>query len=202
VRRSTHGNGGTLCRAPRGSAHDKEWSRRTVDLTLCRASSGAAHVKGWSMAHGGLCPLPCVVPFGARQRVVQAPGAPVPLPCVWWRGRTAKKWSMCRAPPQAHDKGTILAALLGQFAVRLPHDARQIDLIFFCFSRPKIPKKHIHDIYITVSITCIIYITTCIIYVTISITSIIYNNIHHKSTPKSEVYRQVHTRATIHRQCT
>jgi hypothetical protein len=49
---------------------------------------------------------------------------------------------MCRAPPQAHGKGTILAALLGQFAVRLPHGARQIDqffFIFFCFSRPKFP---------------------------------------------------------------
>jgi hypothetical protein len=37
---------------------------------------------------------------------------------------------MCRAPPQAHGKGTILAAFLGQFVVRLPHGARQIDLIF------------------------------------------------------------------------
>jgi hypothetical protein len=61
--------------------------------------------------------------------------------------------------------------------------------IFFCFSRPKIPQNQIHDINITISITCIIYITTCIIYVTISITVIIYNNIHHKSTPKSEVHR-------------
>jgi hypothetical protein len=67
---STHGNGGTLCGAPRGSAHGKEWSRRTVDLALCRASSGAAHDKGWSMAHGGLRPLPCIVPLGARQRLV------------------------------------------------------------------------------------------------------------------------------------
>jgi hypothetical protein len=40
---------------------------------------------------------------------------------------------MCRAPPQAHDKRTILAALLGQFVVRLPHDARQIDLFFYFF---------------------------------------------------------------------
>jgi hypothetical protein len=32
---STHGNGGTLCRAPPGSAHDKEWSRRMVDHALC-----------------------------------------------------------------------------------------------------------------------------------------------------------------------
>jgi hypothetical protein len=77
-----------------------------------------------------------------------------------------------------------------------PHDARQIDLIFFIFflfSHPKIPKKHRHDIYIIVSITCTIYITICIIYVTISITGIIYNSIHHKCTPKSEVHRQVHT---------
>jgi hypothetical protein len=103
-----------------------------------------------------------------------------------------KEWSMCRAPPQAHGKGTILAALFGRFAVRLPQGARQIDQIFLffsVFSRPKIPKNHIHDIYITISITGIIYITTCIIYVTISITGIMYNNIHHKSTPKSEVHR-------------
>jgi hypothetical protein len=43
---------------------------------------------------------------------------------------------MCHAPPQAHGKGTILAALLGQFAVLLPHGARQIDqnfLFFFLF---------------------------------------------------------------------
>jgi hypothetical protein len=67
---STHGDGGTLCLAPCGSAHGKEWSRRMVDLALCRASSGAAHGKGWSMAHGGLRPLPCIVPLGARQRLV------------------------------------------------------------------------------------------------------------------------------------
>jgi hypothetical protein len=40
---------------------------------------------------------------------------------------------MCHAPPEAHDKGTILAAILGQLAVRLPHGARQIDLIFLFF---------------------------------------------------------------------
>jgi hypothetical protein len=40
---------------------------------------------------------------------------------------------MCRAPPEAHGKGTILAAVLGQFAVRLPHGARQIDLFFYFF---------------------------------------------------------------------
>jgi hypothetical protein len=34
----------------------------------------------------------------------------------------------------AHGKGTILAALLGQFAVRLPYGARQIDQIFLFFS--------------------------------------------------------------------
>jgi hypothetical protein len=80
--------------------------------------------------------------------------------------------------------------------VRLPYGARQIVPIFcfLCFSRPKIPKKHRHDIYITISTTDIIYIITCIIYVTISITGIIYNNFHHKSTPKSEVHRQVHTK--------
>jgi hypothetical protein len=83
---STHGNGGTLCRAPRGTAHDKEWSRRTVDPALCRAPRGTTHGKEWSMAHGGLLPLPCVVALGTRQKLVQAPGAPVPLPCVWWRG--------------------------------------------------------------------------------------------------------------------
>jgi hypothetical protein len=83
---STHGNGGTLCLAPRGKTHDKEWSRRTVDLALCRAPRGTTHGKDWSMAHGGLLPLPCVVPLGAQQRLIQAPGAPVPLPCVLWRG--------------------------------------------------------------------------------------------------------------------
>jgi hypothetical protein len=44
-----------------------------------------------------------------------------------------KEWSMCRAPPQAHGKGTILAALFGRFAVHLPHGARQIDQIFYFF---------------------------------------------------------------------
>jgi hypothetical protein len=77
---------GILCRAPRGSAHGKEWSRRTVDHFLCRASSGAAHDKGWSMAHGGLWSLSCATWRGARQRLVQAPGAPVPLSCVFWPG--------------------------------------------------------------------------------------------------------------------
>jgi hypothetical protein len=48
-------------------------------------------------------------------------------------GAHGKEWSMCRAPPEAHDKGTILAAVLGQFAVCLPHDARQIDLFFIFF---------------------------------------------------------------------
>jgi hypothetical protein len=67
-------------------AHGKEWSRRMVDHALCCASRGGAHGKGWSMAHGGLCPLPCAVPLGARQRLVQVPGAPVTLPCVFWRG--------------------------------------------------------------------------------------------------------------------
>jgi hypothetical protein len=86
---STHGNSGTLCRAPRGArgtAHGKEWSRRTVDPALCRVPRGTAHGKDWSMVHGGLVSLPCVVSLGARQRLVQAPGAPVPFPCVWWRG--------------------------------------------------------------------------------------------------------------------
>jgi hypothetical protein len=38
----------------------------------------------------------------------------------------------------------VAAGTLGQFAVRLPYGARQIDpifLIFFCFSHPEIPKK-------------------------------------------------------------
>jgi hypothetical protein len=58
---------------------------------------------------------------------------------------------MCGAPPQAHGKGTILAAILGQFVVRLPHGARQIDLNFFnfsCFSHPKFP-KNIYRTYIS-----------------------------------------------------
>jgi hypothetical protein len=44
-----------------------------------------------------------------------------------------KEWSICRASPMAHGKSPILAAILGQFAVRLPHNARQIDLIFLFF---------------------------------------------------------------------
>jgi hypothetical protein len=48
-------------------------------------------------------------------------------------GAHDKKWSMCHEPPEAHGKRTILAAVLGQFAVRLTHSAWQIDLIFFYF---------------------------------------------------------------------
>jgi hypothetical protein len=45
-----------------------------------------------------------------------------------------KIWSICRAPCLAHDKSPVAAAILGQFVVRLPHGARQIELIFFIFS--------------------------------------------------------------------
>jgi hypothetical protein len=48
---------------------------------------------------------------------------------------------MCHAPPEAHGKGTILAAVLGQFAMRLPHGAWQIDLFFFLFFRSKNSQK-------------------------------------------------------------
>jgi hypothetical protein len=50
---------------------------------------------------------------------------------------------MCRAPPQAHGKGTILAAFFGQFPVRLPHGARQIDqnFLFFLFFTSKNSQK-------------------------------------------------------------
>jgi hypothetical protein len=58
---------------------------------------------------------------------------------------------MCRARPQAHGKGTILAALLGQFAVRLPYGARQIDQIFLFFSIFHVQKfpKTIYMTYIS-----------------------------------------------------
>jgi hypothetical protein len=92
----THGNGGTLCRASRGAAHDKKWSRRTVDHALCHASRGGVRQR-MVQAHGGPCPLPCVVPLGARAK--DGPGA------------------RCTSP----------------IAVRLPHGARQIDLIFYFF---------------------------------------------------------------------
>jgi hypothetical protein len=101
---STHGNGSTLCRAPRGKAHDKEWSRRTVDPALCRAPRGTAHGKDWSMAHGGLPPLPCVMPLDARQRLVQAPGAPLPLSCVWWRGARQRMVNVPCAAPGARQR--------------------------------------------------------------------------------------------------
>jgi hypothetical protein len=145
------------------------------------------------MVHGGLRPLPCVVPLGARQRLVQAPGALVPLPCVWWRGARQRMVNVPCAAPGARQRDYSGSPFRWQ-----------IDLVFlfFLFLMSKNSQKHIHDIYITISITGIIYITTCIIYVTISITSIIYNNIHHKSTPKSEVHRQVHTKvhnsSTVH----
>jgi hypothetical protein len=48
---------------PRARRTAKIGPWRTVDYSLCRAS--------------------CLY---ARQRLVQAPGAPIPLPCVWWRG--------------------------------------------------------------------------------------------------------------------
>jgi hypothetical protein len=54
-----------------------------------------------------------------------------------------KELSMCRVQPQLQGKGTIVAALLGQFAVRLPHGARQIDqnfLFFSVFHVQKFPK--------------------------------------------------------------
>jgi hypothetical protein len=44
-----------------------------------------------------------------------------------------KEWSICRAPRLAHGKSRVAAAILGQFVVRLPHGARQIDLIFIFF---------------------------------------------------------------------
>jgi predicted LPLAT superfamily acyltransferase len=47
-------------------------------------------------------------------------------------GRTAKN-GQCAVRRPRHDKRTILAALLGQFVLRLPHGARQIDLFFYFF---------------------------------------------------------------------
>jgi hypothetical protein len=88
----------------------RQVERRTVDYALCRAPRGVAHGKGWFRrpVHQSLC---------------RASGGEA----------HDKEWSMCRASPQAHDKGTILAAILGQFVVRLPHSTRQIDLIFLIF---------------------------------------------------------------------
>jgi hypothetical protein len=44
-----------------------------------------------------------------------------------------KEWAIFRASRLAHDKSPVAAAILGQFAVRLPHGARQIDLIILFF---------------------------------------------------------------------
>jgi hypothetical protein len=50
-----------------------------------------------------------------------------------------KEWSVCRVPPQAHGKSPVAAGILGQFAVCLPYDARQIDpiVLFFLFFTSK-----------------------------------------------------------------
>jgi hypothetical protein len=86
---------------------------RTVGYGLCRAPRGAVHGKGWFRrpVHQSLCRASSGLAHG-------------------------NEWLICRASAVAHSKGTILAAILAHFAVRLPHAARQIDLIFlffFCF---------------------------------------------------------------------
>jgi hypothetical protein len=139
---TTHGNGRALCRAPRGKAHGKEWSRRKVDPGRCRAPCYVAHGNDWSRrtVDGYLCRAPRGQTHGkgwSRHPVHHT------LCRASYGLAHGKEWSMCRAPPQAHDKGTILAAFFGQFAVRLSHDARQIDqnfLFFSVFHVQKFPK--------------------------------------------------------------
>jgi hypothetical protein len=91
-----------------------------VDYALCRAPRGAAHGKGWFRrpVHQSL--------FRASPGLAHD-----------------NEWSICHASAMAHGKGTILAAILGQFVVRLPHSARQIDLffIFFLFFTSKNSQK-------------------------------------------------------------
>jgi hypothetical protein len=173
-------------------------SRRT-------AKNGQRHTA--KKGPGARWTMPFAVRLMARRMTKGDPGArctsPIAVRLV--ARRTTKNGQFAVRCPRRTTNLLLRQVFLGQFAVGLPYSARQIDpifLFFFCFSRPKISKKHRHDIYITISITDIIYIATCIIYVTISITDIIYNNIHHKSTPKSEVHRQVHTKvhnsSTVH----
>jgi hypothetical protein len=63
-----------------------------------------------------------------------------------------KEWSVCRVPPQAHGKSPVAAGILGQFAVCLPYDARQIDPIVLFFSVFHVQKflKNIDMIYISI----------------------------------------------------
>jgi hypothetical protein len=71
--------------------------------------------------------MPFAVRRAARRTAKDGPGAwctsPIVVRLVAWR--TASRL--------AHGKSPVAAAILGQFAVRLPHSARQIDLIFFIF---------------------------------------------------------------------
>jgi hypothetical protein len=201
---STHGNGGTLCRAPRGPAHSKEWSRARLTM-------------------------PSVVRHVARRTTKNGPGARWTMPFAVRRDarRTSKEGpgTRCTSPIAVHLVAWHTANN-GQFVVRRPWRTTNLLLrqpfwvnlscacltvhgkltqffVFFYFSRPKIPKKHRHDIYITISITGIIYITTCIIYMSQYPSQASYIIISITNPHRSPKFIDKCTqKSTIHRQCT
>jgi hypothetical protein len=110
---STHGNCGTLCRAPPGSAHGKEWSRRMVDHALClvdlpRARTGlASRRQPWP----GF-PAPRRQP---RRRWRSAAVAPTVSASCWTARQQKERGERGRCDPRyrggCHARGRVLSHL-------------------------------------------------------------------------------------------